>query len=281
MTIINGLLEAARHAGKESEEQIVRYLSKAGMPNIADPRLYVTTGILHAMEPRPAQVQLREVSVVITRWLAWLKGTPNVNVSTDTLRRIARDFWGSEAAADFSAHEGKAMAARMIQDREYAKECLVLCSFLWPVLDIANSDEHAGDPTLESQLLSAVTGNSIGEHDLYRTGERTLNLQRAIMIRDGHRGKENDTIPEVWFTTPLKTDAVNPDCLVPGKEGQPISRRGAVVERSEFDSTRDEYYRLRRWDAATGLQTRETLTELDLEDVADDMEGRGLLSHLV
>jgi aldehyde:ferredoxin oxidoreductase len=226
-------------------------------------------------------VQLREVSVVITRWLAWLKGTPNVNVSTDTLRRIARDFWGSEAAADFSAHEGKAMAARMIQDREYAKECLVLCSFLWPVLDIANSDEHAGDPTLESQLLSAVTGNSIGEHDLYRTGERTLNLQRAIMIRDGHRGKENDTIPEVWFTTPLKTDAVNPDCLVPGKEGQPISRRGAVVERSEFDSTRDEYYRLRRWDAATGLQTRETLTELDLEDVADDMEGRGLLSHLV
>jgi aldehyde:ferredoxin oxidoreductase len=275
----NGLLEAASHVGKDSEEQIVKYLSKAGMPNITDPRLYVTTGMLHAMEPRPAQVQLREVSVVITRWIAWLKGTPNVNVSTDALRRIARVFWGSEEAADFSNHEGKALAARMIQDREYAKECLVLCSFLWPVLDIANSDDHAGDPTLESQVLSAVTGRDIDERDLYRIGERIFNLQRAIMIRDGHRGKADDTIPEAWFSVPLKGDAVNPDCLVPGKEGQPVSRRGAVVDRREFDSNRDEYYRLRGWDPATGLQTRQTLRGLDLDDIADDLDGRGLLSH--
>jgi aldehyde:ferredoxin oxidoreductase len=275
----NGLLEAAAQVGNGASEQIVRFLSKGGMPNITDPRLYVTTGMLHAMEPRPPQVQLREVSVAITRWIAWLKGTPDVNVSTDTLRRIARVFWGSEEAADFSTNEGKALAAAMIQDREYAKECLVLCSFLWPVLDIANSDDHAGDPTLESQVLTAVTGNDIDEQDLYRTGRRAFNLQRAIMIRDGHRGKEDDTIPDVWFSTPLKGDAVNPDCLVPGKEGQPISRRGAVVDRGEFQSIRDEYYRLRGWDAATGLQTRETLRGLDLDDIADDLEGRGLLSH--
>ncbi len=275
----NGLLDAAAQVGNGASEQIVRFLSKGGMPNITDPRLYVTTAMLHAMEPRPPLVQLREISVAITRWIAWLKGTPNVNVSTDTLRRIARDFWGSDAAADLTTQEGKALAAKMIQDREHAKECLVLCSFLWPVMDIANSDDHAGDPTLESQVLSAVTGNDIGEEDLYERGRRAFNLQRAIMIRDGHRGKADDTIPEVWFSVPLKSDAVNPDCLVPGKDGQAVSRRGAVVDRREFEATRDEYYRLRGWDSATGLQTRETLRGLDLDDVADDLEGRGLLSR--
>ncbi len=276
-TMANGLLEAAGRVGNGAGEQIIRYLSKAGMPNITDPRLYVTTEMLHAMEPRPPQVQLREISVVITRWIAWLKGIPNINVSTDTVRRIARSFWGSEEAADFSTHEGKALAARMIQDREYAKECLVLCSFLWPVLDIANSDDHAGDPTLESQILSAVVGNNMDEGGLYRIGERILNLHRAIMVRDGHRGKEDDTIPDVWFSAPLKGDAVNPDCLVPGKDGQPLSRRGAVVDRTEFDRTRAEYYHLRHWDAGTGLQTRDTLRELDLDDVAEELAQRGLL----
>ncbi len=275
--IARGLLEAADHTGGKAKEQIIRYLSKAGMPNITDPRLYVTTEMLHAMEPRPPQVQLREISVVVTRWLAWLKGTPGIHVSTDTVRQIAQRFWGSEAAADFSTHEGKAMAAKMIQDREYAKECLVLCSFLWPVLDIANSDYHVGDPSLESQILSAVTGSDIDEEGLYRIGERNFNLQRAILIQEGHRGKEDDKIPDVWFTTPLKGDAINPDCLVPGKDGQPISRRGSVVDKAEFESTREEYYRIRQWDTATGLQTRDRLKELDLDDVAQELAHEGLL----
>jgi aldehyde:ferredoxin oxidoreductase len=276
--LARGVLEAANHVGDEAREQIIRFLSKAGMPNITDPRLYVTTEMLHAMEPRPPQVQLREISVVVTRWVAWLKGTPGIHVSTNTVRQIAQRFWGSEAAADFSTHEGKALAAKMIQDREYAKECLVLCSFLWPVLDIANSDDHVGDPSLESQILSAVTGEDIDEEGLYRIGERTFNLQRAILIREGHRGKQDDTIPEAWFTVPLKGDPVNPDCLVPGAGGQPTSRRGAVVDRAEFERTREEYYQLRHWDTATGFATRTRLRELGLGDTAQELVQRKLLA---
>lgn len=276
--LARGVLEAANHVGAEAREQIIRFLSKAGMPNITDPRLYVTTEMLHAMEPRPPQVQLREISVVVTRWVAWLKGTPGIHVSTDTVRKIAQRFWGGEAAADFSTHEGKALAAKMIQDREYAKECLVLCSFLWPVLDIANSDDHVGDPSLESQILSAVTGEDIDEEGLYRIGERTCNLQRAILIREGHRGKQDDSIPEAWFSVPLKGDAVNPECLVPGAGGQPTSRRGAVVDRAEFERTREEYYQLRQWDTSTGFPTRRRLRELGLGDVAQELVQKQVLA---
>ena len=254
--LAQGLPKAADQVGQDARDQIGGFLSKAGQPNAVDPRLYVTSELLHATEPRPAQAQLREISVVVTRWVAWLKHLEGSYVSPDVVRLIAERFWGSDMAADFSTHDGKALAAKMIQDREYAKDCLVLCSFLWPVLDVANSDDHAGDPTLESRFLSAVTGREISEEELYRTGERVFNLQRAILVREGHRGKDEDQLPETWFTKPLRGDPTNPECLVPGKNGEALSRKGAVVDRAEFERTRDEYYRLRGWDPVTGLQSR-------------------------
>jgi len=276
--LAGGLLKAADQVGQSARDQIGSFLSKAGYPNSVDPRLYVTSELLHAMEPRPAQAQLREISVVVTRWVAWLKHLEGSYVSPDVVRRVADRFWGSDMAADFSTHDGKALAAKMIQDREYAKDCLVLCSFLWPVLDIANSDDHAGDPALESQILSAVMGREISEPELYRTGERVFNLQRAILIREGHQGKGEDQLPETWFTKPLRGDPTNPECLVPGKNGEALSRKGAVVDRAEFERARDEYYHLRGWDLVTGLQSKARLEELGLVDVADTLSQERLAS---
>jgi len=76
---------------------------------------------------------------------------------------------------------------------------------------------------------------------------------------------------------PLRGDLANPECLVPGKGEEVLSRRGSVVDREEFERTKDEYYQLRQWDVATGLQTRAKLEELGLKDVAQDLEQRGLI----
>ena len=40
---------------------------------------------------------------------------------------------------------------------------------------------------------------------------------------------------------------------------------------------KDEYYRLRGWDVATGLQTGAKLEQIGLQDIAADLEGRELL----
>jgi aldehyde:ferredoxin oxidoreductase len=40
---------------------------------------------------------------------------------------------------------------------------------------------------------------------------------------------------------------------------------------------KSEYYRLRGWDADSGLQTRVKLQELELEDVAIELAKRGLV----
>ena len=41
---------------------------------------------------------------------------------------------------------------------------------------------------------------------------------------------------------------------------------------------KDEFYEIRGWDVATGLQTRSGLEAMDLADVADVMEAEGLLA---
>lgn len=85
-------------------------------------------------------------------------------------------------------------------------------------------------------------------------------------------------LPEVYFNTPLETNVHDPECLLPGKNGEVISRKGEVVDRNKFERMKDEYYQLRGWDAATGLQTRKKLEELGLNEVAEDLEQRKLIA---
>jgi aldehyde:ferredoxin oxidoreductase len=63
---------------------------------------------------------------------------------------------------------------------------------------------------------------------------------------------------------------------VPGRGGRPKSRKGALVDKGEFERMRDEYYGYRGWDAASGLQTISKLEGLDLRDVAQDLKKRKL-----
>jgi aldehyde:ferredoxin oxidoreductase len=123
-----------------------------------------------------------------------------------------------------------------------------------------------------------VTGLDIDEQGLYRVGERIFNLQRAILVREGKKGREHDSLEEFCFHVPLKGDYGNPECIVPGKDGKPFSRKGMVVDRGEFEKMKDEFYQIRRWDVSTGLQTRAQLEDLDLTDVAETLASEGLLA---
>ncbi len=278
--LAQGLARAAYSVGPAAKELThqLGYISLPQYRDIYGPRLYTTHALLYATEPRLPIQQLHEVGALIPKWVRWARQQPGAVVSSAVVRAIARRFWGGDLAADFSTWEGKALAARMIQDRQMAKECLILCDYLWPITDLESSPDHVGDPTLESRLLAAVTGYDIDEQGLYRIGARVFNLQRAILTREGRSGRANDSLPAYCFTEPLQYDHLNPDCLVPGKDGQVISRKGAVIDRAEFEGMKDDYYRSRGWDPASGFQTRASLEQLDLGNVADDLERRSLLA---
>jgi aldehyde:ferredoxin oxidoreductase len=276
--LARGLTRAAQSVSREATELITDYVLKADQNSQYDGRLYVTTGLLYAMEPRQPIQQLHEIIGPVLNWVRWAGGEKDAQLSSTVLRAIAKRFWGSEIAGDFSTYEGKAQAAIQIQNRQYAKECLSLCDFIWPILYVAGSEDHVGDPGLESQIYSSITGNHIDEEELYHFGERIFNLQRAIMIREGHCGREDDQLPEPFFTIPLKGALLNPECIVPGKNGETFSRKGAVEDRDTFEKMKTEYYQLRSWDIASGLQTRRKLEDLDLGDIAEELEIAGLLA---
>ncbi len=275
--LAQGLAKAAQTVGKAAQELITDFTIKASQSAHYEARLYIITGLFYAMEPRQPIQQLHEVSRLVNTWMRQATKQEEGHLSTPVLRAITSRFWGSEAAADFSNYDGKALAAKNIQDRQYVKECLILCDFSWPVMYVSNSEDHVGDPTLESQVFAAVTGQAMDEAEMNRFGERVFNLQRAILAREGHRGRESDQLPEQFFTIPLRAAFSNPEGQVPGKDGEIFSRQGMVVDREQFEQMKTEYYQLRGWNPATGLQTRGSLKKLGMADIADGLAKDGLL----
>jgi aldehyde:ferredoxin oxidoreductase len=203
-------------------------------------------------------------------------GKPGEMFTIEQFRQTAERFWGSAVAADFSTLEGKSLAAKIVQDRAFAKESLVLCDLRWPSMV---TPDGPGDPSIESQIYSAVTGNETDASELNKIGERIFNLQRAILLRQGWKGRRDDLLLDYYHTAPLEKGEIfwNFDGLVPGENGEVITKIDTVVNRDDFETLKDEYYRLRGWDIPSGLPTAAKLAELDLEDIALDLKGRGLL----
>ena len=271
--LAQGMFRAAEVLGSKAKEQLGHVHYRTGQAYPYEPRQYIVTGLLYATEPRLITPQLHEIVFPTRLWSDWHDNIEGAYVSSDVIRSIARKFLGGELALDFSTYEGKALAAKEIQDREYIKECLILCDFAWPMMDVKHSEEHVGDPTLPSKIFSAVTGKEMNEQELYKVGERIFNLQRAILIREGHKGRESDILSDLDHTVPLSSGpGPNPEYLLPGKEGEVISRLGAVADRGKFEKMKDEYYELRGWDVTTGLQKKDTLKRLNLEDVIEPLK---------
>jgi aldehyde:ferredoxin oxidoreductase len=163
-------------------------------------------------------------------------------------------------------------------------ENMIFCDFFWPIDFTGNTESGVGDPTLEARLFSAVTGVDIDMDEYLRVGERSANLCRAIYLREGRQGRADDTLEEFNFTVPLEDQdppvgLFNPDLLVPGKNGEIVSRKGAVVERDDFKKMMDEYYTVRGWDVDTGLQKKQTLEDLQLSDIIPELKDKGLISE--
>jgi len=267
-----GAVRASETVGGEAREITRNFLSQTGRGIAYGPKVFIPSAVIYATEPRPFITELHEICEPLTKWGIWnATGGKNSYVSTDVLRGIGEAFWGGEESVDFSTYRGKARAAAMIQNRQYAKESLILCDFAWPVYDSAVDEGHVGDPSMESRLLTAVTGKDISPEELNFIGERIFNLNRDILLKDGRKGREDDYLPEFFF---IERDELigdvfgmhNPDLLLPGKDDEIISRKGKAVDRDGFKTMMDEYYDIRGWDKNTGLITDETLDRLGLRN---------------
>jgi aldehyde:ferredoxin oxidoreductase len=275
--LAEGLVRAGEKLGEGAKALFKEDMAAVGMTGAYAPREYVTTALLYALEPRQPIAMLHEVSYMIARWLLH-RIRPQLSPTTaEVFRKAAARFWGSEKAWDLTTYEGKALATVRIQDRTLMKDSLVLCDSVWPMMDSFNTPDNVGDPTLESRLFSAVTGIDTDEEGLLAYGERIFNQQRAILLREGWKAREDDMPAEYNFIEPVEEDMLNPRLIVPGPTEEPVSIRGNVLDRQKFEEMREEFYNLRGWDPRTGLQKKETLARLGMTDVAEELEKAGLV----
>jgi aldehyde:ferredoxin oxidoreductase len=117
--------------------------------------------------------------------------------------------------------------------------CLVLCIFPpW------NYEQKV-------ELVKAVTGWNTTAFELWKVGDRALNMTRAFNLREGFTAKD-DWLPDRFFhphnVGALSKTAVNPE---------------------QLHNARRIYYRMNGWNEETGAPTREKLEELDIGWVAD------------
>jgi aldehyde:ferredoxin oxidoreductase len=236
-----------------------------GMHDGVPPRAFLAHALLYPFETRMHPITVHEMGYVRMPWTMYQEDPESSPISPESFLKIARLFWGSEAAADQTTYAGKAMAARNIQNRTYLRDSLGLCDFVWPITYSYSTADGVGDPDLEGNIFTAVTG--IPASELGPFAERIFNMQRLIRVREGHRVPQDDFPPEFNFTEPLMFGVHGGKMIMPGPGAQPVNMTGNKLDRDKFIGMLKEYYALRGWDEKTGLPTQKTLTTLGMQDL--------------
>jgi aldehyde:ferredoxin oxidoreductase len=276
--LAEGLLRTGEKLGERAKAHFEERVGGVGGGSGYSPREYITTALLWALAPRQPIAELHEVSYPIARWLLHLIKPELSPTTSEVFRKQMEKFMKNDKAWNQTTYEGKAQAAKIIQERVMVKDSLLLCEAAWPIMDSFNSPDNVGDPTLESKLFSAVTGIDTDEEGLLLYGERIFNLQRAILLHEGWKPKEDDYPQDYNFTDPVEVSGINPRMIVPGPGEEPLSFRGNIQDKQKYEQMRNEYYELRGWDTKTGLQKEQTLNSLNMADIAADLKQKGLLA---
>ncbi|MFQ6076672.1 MAG: aldehyde ferredoxin oxidoreductase N-terminal domain-containing protein [Candidatus Bathyarchaeia archaeon] len=235
-----------------------------------EPRDWVALGLQWCMDAR-MNVSLHHDTTHVVYWSA---------VPWENQKEIARFYYGSDKVFGEGPNmplycKEEAYHAHIVKIEGFAMGSLTLCDWAYPNIvspyeeSLDGRPPFAGDPSIPAKLLSHVMGIETTLEDVRTIGERCWNLQRALIVREwGTRDirGEHDTLPGYFFAIPPSEEPPR----FPRKEPKPLDKEG-------FERLKDYYYEISGWDVKTGLPTRKKLEELDLKEVADELEGLGLL----
>ena len=175
----------------------------------------------------------------------------------EKVRAVSAKVYGNpdvcDPAFEYDPPETKAIPAIWHHDRGMIVDSLVLCDYEHTRVFSLLSKDGTADTALMSKLLSAGTGIETSEQELDKAGERIFNVLRAIDVKNYKRERKID-------------EQTIEDFKYPGNDD------GVMLDKGKFLKLLDKYYELRGWDKKNGWPTRAKLEELDLKEVADEME---------
>jgi len=205
---------------------------------------WIVSALTWAMDSRDPIVHC--YAQEIARWYGYGGG----RLSIDEIEKVSERIYGSRSAVALdSGYEYKVQPTIWHQDRDVIKDSLPVCDQMgFPLL---YSEKGYGDTAAEANLFSAATGIDVTERELNRFGERVINLERAIMIMEGRTRKDDESIVP-YFRKP---------------DGE-----GIILDTAKFSKLIEEFYELRGWSKTRGCPSRKKLEELDLREVADELD---------
>jgi aldehyde:ferredoxin oxidoreductase len=262
--LAEGLWRAGGLVSPKAKALFRRTVAPIDQYYLSPPRVFPIMGLLYPIEPRIHHLNYHEIAFVYIAWSMNHNDPGSTPMTSTLLQKIGREFWGSEAAADFSSLDGKALAAKRIQNRTYLKEILGLCDWGWPIVYSFNTPDGFGDPDLEKKVFHAVTGLPMEDLDIYC--ERVYDLQRMILLREGRQTPAADYPLEYNFTEPLTPMPGGEGFIVPGPGCAAVDMTGHRIDKAEYTRMLQEYYALRGWDKQ-GRPTPKTLKALDMAEI--------------
>ncbi|MBU8893843.1 MAG: aldehyde ferredoxin oxidoreductase family protein [Bacteroidales bacterium] len=125
------------------------------------------------------------------------------------------------------------------QDQSALRDSLAACNFA--------SRWYNGEISYD-KFLSAITGMDWSKGEFDKAGTRIFTLEKMFNYREGF-DINDDILPPKFFENKFTVG----------------DHKGAIVDKKEFESNLEEYYKIREWDNETSKPKNETLTYLDLE----------------
>ena len=194
--------------------------------------------------------------------------SPERGLDWETLAEVGARVYGTrQAVHPLSGYQAKAFPAIFHGHRSVMKDSLTLDDQIYPRIYSNETPDHfaraddMGGTSFEYHMFVRATGMDITEEEFERMAERVFNLERVLQVRNWERSRQVDEMVVPYFER-IET-WVNP--LLGEKQ---------ALARGKFGKLLEEYYELRGWENATGQPTRAKLEQLDLRDVADELEQR-------
>ncbi len=187
-----------------------------------------------------------------------LSGAPNTEqrrVDPETAERL----FGVPTAGDPTTYAGKGKLVAWFDAYKTITDMSGVCVFATQWLD----NEFLG-PDDFAELISAVLDEEISGDMLMHIGEQVFNIEKAFNTIHAGMTRKDDMPPQKLTSIPIS-----------GGEFA-----GELLRIPEWNKMLDEYYCSHGWDPESGLQTRQCLEDLGLEDVAENIESAALFPNL-
>jgi aldehyde:ferredoxin oxidoreductase len=152
------------------------------------------------------------------------------------------------------------------------------CGWRWPQCITNNTEDRKGaTPNAEIKFWNAVTSPAGGKKtsfaDCMEIGHKIYTLDRSIWVLQG-RTKKLETFPDYIYDR-----ASGGNILPMYNGGKWVYDEGAQrkLDRAKFEDFKTRFYKFEGYNPENGFPTRETLTKMNMTNVADALKKKDLL----